>query len=204
MNYHKLAFTDAVKEMQEAQGSRGSYSHMENRSSVDGLTEDEISFISERDSFYMASYGANSFPYIQHRGGPSGFIKIIDNKTIGIVDFAGNKQYISVGNISQNNKVALILVSYPQRARLKIYAEIEIVELSEDSKLYESIKPLDYKFKPERMMLFHVKAFDWNCPQHITARYTAEEIEKALAPQKKHVAALERQIEELKRKLATK
>jgi hypothetical protein len=204
MNYHKLAFTDAVKKMQETQGSRSGYSHMENRSSVDGLTEDEIAFISERDSFYMASYGANDFPYIQHRGGPLGFIKVIDNKTLGIVDFAGNKQYISVGNVAQHNKVALILVSYPDKARLKIYAEIEIVELAANPELYETIKPLDYKFRPERMMIFNIKAFDWNCPQHITPRFTAEEIDKALAPQKKYLEELEKQIQELKNKLANK
>lgn len=204
MNYHKLAFTDAVKKMQETQGSRNGYNHMENRSSVDGLTEDEIAFISERDSFYMASYGANDFPYIQHRGGPTGFIKVIDDKTLGIVDFAGNKQYISVGNVAQNNKVALILVSYPNKARLKLYAEIEIVELTDNPELYETVKPSDYKFRPERVMIFNIKAFDWNCPQHITPRFTAEEIDKALAPQNKYVEELEKQIKELKNKLAKK
>lgn len=204
MNYHKLAFTDAIKKLQEEHGSRGGYDHMEGRSSVEGLSYDEISFISERDSFYMASFGANEFPYIQHRGGPAGFIKIIDEKTIGIVDFAGNKQYISLGNVSQHNKVALMLMSYPQRARLKIYAEIEIKELKDFPDLYEELKPQDYKFRPERMMVFNIKAFDWNCPQHITPRFTAAEIETAFAPQKKYIADLELQIEELKEKLSKK
>jgi hypothetical protein len=204
MNYHNLAFTDAIKKVQEEQGSRSGYDHMESRSSVEGLTQDEIDFISARDSFYMASFGANQFPYIQHRGGPPGFIKVIDDKTIGIVDFAGNKQYISVGNISQHNKVALMLMSYPQKARLKIYAEIEIKELKDFPELYESIKPKNYKFRPERMMIFNIKAFDWNCPQHITPRFTTEEIETALAPQKKYIEDLEKQIVALKEKLTKK
>ncbi|WP_433763973.1 pyridoxamine 5'-phosphate oxidase family protein [Flavobacterium ginsenosidimutans] len=204
MNYQKLAFTDAIKKLQEDNGSRSAYENMEKRSIVDGLTENEIGFISERDSFYMASYGENEYPYIQHRGGPVGFIKVIDDKTIGIVDFSGNRQYISLGNISNNDKVALFLMSYPQRARLKIYARAKAVELKDNEELYNKLKPSDYKFRPERMILFEIQAYDWNCPQHITPRFTKEDIEMAFQPQKEYIAKLENTIKELEEKLAQK
>jgi predicted pyridoxine 5'-phosphate oxidase superfamily flavin-nucleotide-binding protein len=160
MNYSKLAFTDVIKTIQEKLGSRGTYERVENMSYVDGLTPIEKEFISQMDSFYMASFGENGYPYIQHRGGPKGFIKVIGNETIGIVDFSGNRQYISVGNITQNPKVSLILLSYPMRARLKIYAEAEIVEIKDNPGLFDLLKPEDYKFRPERLMLFHIKAYD--------------------------------------------
>ncbi len=204
MNYGQLAFTDTIKKMQEEAGSRSAYDRMEKMSVVDGLTENEVNFISDRDSFYMASFGENEYPYIQHRGGPAGFIKVIDNKTIGIVDFSGNRQYISTGNISKNEKVALIMVSYPQRARLKLYAKAKIVDLDENKDLYDLLKPEDYKFRPERMMVFEIQAYDWNCPQHITPRYSTEEIEQALLPQKKYISDLENRIKELELELSKK
>lgn len=204
MNYSQLAFTDAIKKIQEEVGSRSTYDRMEKMSVVDGLTDNEINFIGDRDSFYMASFGENEYPYIQHRGGPAGFIKVIDNKTIGIVDFVGNRQYISTGNISKNENVALILLSYPQRARLKIYAHAKIVDLKENEELYNLLKPTDYKFKPERMMIFEIQAYDWNCPQHITPRYTTEEIEEALLPQREYIKNLENKIKELESKLSNK
>lgn len=123
---------------------------------------------------------------------------MIDDTTIGIVDFTGNRQYISVGNITNNPKVALIMVSYPLRARLKIYAEAEIVEISEDNNLYQFLKPEDYKFKPERMMIFTIKAYDWNCPQHITPKFSVDEIEELVEPQRKYIDTLEQEIKDLK------
>jgi len=201
MNYSQLAFTDAVKKLQERLGSRHNYERAEKMSYVDGLTDYEINFIANIDSFYMASYGENGYPYIQHRGGPKGFIKVIDNETIGIVDFVGNRQYISAGNISKNPNVSLILLSYPLRARMKIYAEAELIEVDEDHGLYEFLSPDDYKFKPERMMVFHIKAYDWNCPQHITPKYSIEEVEELIEPQKKYIASLEQQVALLKEKL---
>lgn len=204
MNYSKLAFTDAIKEMQERLGSRSSYERMEKMSYVDGLTEAEMEFIGQRDSFYMASFSENEYPYIQHRGGPKGFIKVIDDKTIGIVDFTGNRQYISVGNINKNPKVSLILVSYPQRARLKIYAEAEIVELNENPELYQLLKPEDYKFKPERMMIFKIRAYDWNCQQHITPRFSIPEIKELVAPQLQRIDELEAEVKLLKEELSKK
>lgn len=177
---------------------------MEKTSYVDGLTEHETEYIAQQKSFYMATYGENGYPYVQHRGGPAGFVKVIDTSTIGIVDFVGNRQYISVGNLLRNPKVAIIMVSYPNRARLKIYAEAEIVELKDDDHLFELLQPDDYKFRPERMMLFKIKAYDWNCPQHITPRFTVNQIGEVLAPQKKYIADLEQQIAILKDALSNR
>lgn len=202
MNYSQLAFTDIVKQFQEQLGSRSTYDRVEKTSYVDGLTAAEKEFIEDRDSFYMSSFGDNEYPYIQHRGGPKGFIKVIDDKTIGIVDFSGNRQYISVGNLSKNPNVSLILLSYPHKARLKIYAKAEIVELEADKSLYDFLKPEDYKFRPERMIIFKVQAYDWNCPQHITPRYTVPEIQQVFDQQMQHIRELEQEVEMLKGKLS--
>lgn len=182
-NYASLAFTQAVKSLQEKNGSRASYARMEQSSYVDGLTENETDFISRRDSFYMATIGENGFPYIQHRGGPKGFVKVLDPKRIGFIEFRGNMQYISLGNIQGNSNVSLIMVDYPARARLKIYAKAEILELDDHPGIHALLDLKAYKFRPERMMVFHIEAYDWNCPQHITPRYTLEEIQEAFAGQ---------------------
>lgn len=200
-NFAAIAFTEAVKTLQEKAGSRSSYARMERESYVDGLTENEMQFISERDSFYIASIGETKFPYIQHRGGPKGFVKILDEKRIGFIDFRGNMQFITVGNLTTNTNVSIIMVDYPARARLKLYAKAEVVELSENSELYDMLDLKDYKFKPERMMVFTIEAYDWNCPQHITPRFTVEEIEEAFAGQRHHIAKLEAEVKDLKSKL---
>ncbi len=202
MNYAKLAFTDTIKNLQEKYGSRSNYERMEKFTSTDGLTTREIQLISQRDSFYSASVGENEFPYIQHRGGPRGFLKVLDPQTLGFLDFSGNMQYISVGNIQTNNKVSLFLMDYPNRRRLKIYAEAEIKSLEEDSELAQNLSLDAYKHKPERIILYHIKAFDWNCPQHITPRYTEEEINAAMEPQNAYVEKLELENKELKERLA--
>ncbi|CAN5375582.1 pyridoxamine 5'-phosphate oxidase family protein [soil metagenome] len=200
-NFASLAFTDAVKEMQEKMGSRKSYARMERETWVDGLTDNEIDFISQQNSFYMSSIGENGFPYIQHRGGPKGFVKVLDAKRLGFIDFKGNMQYISVGNIATHKNIALIMVDYPTRTRLKILAKAEIVELKDAPDLYDVLDLDDYSFKPERMMVLHVEAYDWNCPQHITPRYTVADIEAAFAPQRAHIAQLEAEVIALKKKL---
>ena len=201
MNYAKLAFTDAIKKLQEQNGSRTSYDKMERYSSTDGLTANEIKLIEARDSFYMASFGENGFPYIQHRGGPKGFLKVLDPQTLAFLDFSGNKQYISVGNVKTNNKVSLILVDYPAKSRLKVYAEAEVLSLKENPDLEIKLNLEGYKYRPERIMVFHIKAFDWNCPQHITPRYTAEEIEQVFAPQLSYIETLEQEVKSLKAKM---
>ena len=200
-NYPALAFTDAVKKMQEKAGSRSSYARMERDTYVDGLTENEIQFISNMDSFYLATIGENGYPYIQHRGGPKGFLKVLDKKRIGFIDFRGNMQYISVGNMATNNNAAIIMVDYPARARLKILAKASIIELNDDAALYDLLDLKDYQFRPERMMVFDIEAYDWNCPQHITPRYTLEDIEEGFASQREQIAALQAEIKALKGKV---
>lgn len=200
MNYASLAFTDAVRDLQEKLGSRKSYARLEQRSYVDGLTENEVTFISDRDSFYMATIGENDYPYIQHRGGPKGFIKVLDKKRLGIIDYKGNAQYITVGNMASNNHVALIMVDYPTRTRLKLYARARVVELEDDAALYAQLDVEGYQVRAERMMVFDVDAYDWNCPQHITPRYSLEEIDKAFASQREYISQLEAEIKRLKEK----
>src|SRR5258706_5501157 len=143
-NFASIGFSTAARELQEKLGSRQSYARMEKDTYVDGLTENEIDFIAQRDSFYIASIGENNFPYIQHRGGPKGFVKVLDAKRIGFIDFKGNMQYISVGNIATNNNVALIMVDYPSKARLKIYARAAVAELKDNSGLFNLLNTEDY------------------------------------------------------------
>ncbi|PSR55103.1 pyridoxamine 5'-phosphate oxidase [Adhaeribacter arboris] len=201
MNYSQLAFSDAAKELQQEFGSRQIYERVEKYHVVDGLTENEKKFIAEQDHFYMATIGENGYPYIQHRGGPKGFVKVLNEQTLAFVDFSGNRQYISVGNIETNFHVALILVSYPHRARLKVYAQAKIVQLTDEPELFAQIDPADYKHRPERMLVLTVQAYDWNCPQHITPRYTAEELEPAFAAQRQQIADLEAENQKLKAEL---
>jgi uncharacterized protein len=203
-NFAEIAFTESVKTLQTKYGSRGSYDRMEKLNVIDGLSDNEVRFIEDRDSFYMASIGTNEYPYIQHRGGPKGFLKVLDAKRLGFIDFKGNMQYISVGNVSTNNHVALILMDYAAKARLKIYANAEVVDLDEDPLLFSTLDLSDYKFRPERMMIFHIEAFDWNCPQHIIPRYSIEEIKEAFSAQYEYVAKLESEVAFLKSKLSTK
>lgn len=197
-SYASLAFTAPIKALQERYGSRQTYARLEKYTAFEGLTDNEAGFIANRDSFYMASYGENGFPYIQHRGGPKGFLHLIDDTTLGFVDFRGNKQYISVGNVITHPQVSLILVDYPRQTRLKVYAEAEIVELADRPELFRQLDPTAYKHAPERMILLHVKAFDWNCPQHITPRYTTEEINEALVSQQAYIRQLEEEVNRLK------
>lgn len=197
-NFAEIAFSNAAKNLQEKYGSRNSYARMEKFSVVDGLTDGEISFIENQHSFYMASTGSNGFPYIQHRGGPKGFLKVLDSKRIGFIDFSGNKQYVTVGNMATNKKVALIMIDYPQKTRLKIYAKAAVVELDENRELYDLLNLGASKFRPERMLVLNIEAYDWNCPQHITPKYTVDEIEAALIPQQHYIAKLEQEIKALK------
>ena len=200
-NFAEIAFTDEVKKLQEKYGSRATYDRMEKFNVVDGLTQNEIAFIQNGNSFYLASIGVKEFPYIQHRGGPKGFLKVLDSKRLGFIDFTGNKQYVSVGNLTTNNKVSLIMVDYPSRTRLKIFAKAEVVELKDDPKLYDLLDLKAYKFRPERMIVFTIEAYDWNCPQHIIPRYTVGEINDAFLPQLEYIKRLEAEIKVLKSKL---
>jgi len=175
-NFTKLAFTESVKKVQEQQGSRHSYARMETSGDRFVLTPNEISFIQSRDSFYMGTVGENGWPYVQFRGGPKGFLKVIDDTTIGYADFRGNRQYITTGNLNDNNKASLFLIDYPSQRRLKIWAESKIIDADQDPDLVQEFQMDDYKAHIERVVVFTIQAYDWNCPQHITQRYTLEEI----------------------------
>jgi len=177
-NFTKFAFTKSVKQAQEQYGSRKSYARMEESGDCYVLTEKEISFIESRDSFYMATVGENGWPYVQFRGGPKGFFKILDDTTLGIADFRGNRQYISVGNINSSKKASLFLIDYPAKRRLKIWAEAEVLETNEYPELSVKLSLPDYGEVIERLIVFRVQAYDWNCPQYITPRFTENEIKQ--------------------------
>jgi len=170
-----IAFTDAVKKIQKRKGSRDIYANMEQRGSwQDTITKQLTDFIAERDSFYMATVSSEGQPYIQHRGGPKGFLKVIDDHTLGFADFVGNRQYISYGNLEENNKVCLFFMDYPNRTRIKLWGTSEVNE--DDEALIKSLSVTDYKGQVERAFIIHVEAWDRNCPQHIVPRYTKQEI----------------------------
>lgn len=175
-NFTKFAFTESVRKAQERYGSRESYARMEASGDQYVLTEREIPFIESRDSFYMATVGENGWPYVQFRGGPKGFMKVIDNTTLGFADFRGNMQYISVGNINSNRKASLFLMDYPSQKRLKIWAESEVIDAGQDAELRKALEVAGYEAHIERLIIFRIQAFDWNCRQHIAPRYTSEEI----------------------------
>ncbi len=196
--FAKIAFTDSVKKAQEHYGTRRANERLENLDRLAELTNNEALFISERDGFYIATVGEEGQPYVQFRGGPAGFLKVLDEKTLGYADFRGNLQYISVGNLAANNKAALFLMDYPNQTRLKIFAEIEIIDGADDPALIERLTMPDYKAKIERAMVLHVTAYDWNCPQHITPRFTLDEIEIATKPLRDRIAELEGEIERQK------
>ncbi|HSR63457.1 MAG TPA: pyridoxamine 5'-phosphate oxidase family protein [Gammaproteobacteria bacterium] len=173
-----IAFTDTVKNIQKQEGSRDIYAHMEQRGGwEDRVTKQLADFIAQRDSFYMATVNGEGQPYIQHRGGPRGFLKVLDDKTLGFADFSGNRQYISYGNLVDNNKVCLFLMDYPNRKRIKVWGTAEVI--TGDDILNKQLTTSAYKATPERAFIIHVTAWDINCPKHITPRYTVEEI-KAL------------------------
>ena len=179
-NFTNYAFTDSVKLAQEKYGSREAYARMEQAGDKFELSERERDFIESRDSFYMATVGENGWPYVQFRGGPPGFLKVLDATTLGMVDFRGNRQYISVGNIHATKKASLFLIDYPSRRRLKIWAESQVLEPQADRELLARLSLPDYEAVVERIIVFNVVAYDWNCPQHITPRFTAEEIKQGI------------------------
>jgi predicted pyridoxine 5'-phosphate oxidase superfamily flavin-nucleotide-binding protein len=190
--FGSLVFTPVVKELQERFGSRRQYERLSAQGGSNrGLGPDEREFIGERDSFYMASIGSTGWPYVQHRGGPKGFLKVLDDQTIAFGDYRGNKQYISTGNLLTDDRVALILVDYPRQARLKILGHVEIVERAEAAELLDAVRDEGENAFVERVYKIHVEAFDWNCPQHITPRFSVDEIRTVLAPFEERLQALE-------------
>jgi predicted pyridoxine 5'-phosphate oxidase superfamily flavin-nucleotide-binding protein len=203
MSFGSLVFTPVVKKLQERYGSRKQYERMEKSGpSHDRLTAIESEFLAERDSFYWATTGSTGWPYVQHRGGPKGFLNVIDDRTLALADFRGNTQYISTGNLLTDNRVALILIDYPQRARLKILGRVEIFEGDKAGDLIERARMPGYKASIERVFVIHVEAYDWNCPQHITPRYTTEEIREAVRASEERLHSAELENEQLRKELA--
>jgi predicted pyridoxine 5'-phosphate oxidase superfamily flavin-nucleotide-binding protein len=197
-----IAGTPSVKAAQLAHGSAAVWTKAGLGIERGRFTAAEAQFITERDSFYLATVSETGWPYVQHRGGPPGFLHVIDDRTLAFADFRGNRQYISLGNIAANDRVALLLMDYANRRRLKIYARIEVKELAGDPQLAEVVVATDYRAKIERAFLLHLEAFDWNCPQHITPRFSEQDIAAALAPVRAHIAQLEAENEKLRDKLA--
>jgi predicted pyridoxine 5'-phosphate oxidase superfamily flavin-nucleotide-binding protein len=204
-HYGTIAFTDAVRDVQRAHGSDGFYDRKRVQGKaapgIDSLTEDEKDYLAERDSFYLASVGETGWPYVQFRGGPIGFLRVVDDHTIGWADFRGNLQYISTGNLGRNDRVALIAMDYLHRRRLKIFGRARIVTAEEDPALLGTFADPGYDAEVERAVLITVEAFDWNCPQHITMRFTAAELEPHLAPLHRRLAALQDENTQLRDKL---
>ena len=175
--FAEIAFTENVQKVQDRMGSRRTYAKFLDDRYCDGhsLSEREIDFISDQDGFYQATVSESGWPYVQYRGGPRGFLRVLDQTTLAYADFRGNRQYLSVGNLSGNNRVSLILLDYRVRKRLKIWGEASIVEGDRLSDLITDLHDPAYKAIPERAVKIHVRAFDWNCPQHIPQRFTPDE-----------------------------
>jgi uncharacterized protein len=174
-----IGFTPRVKEIQSRKGSRSAYARMEEGGSWQTvITPDAAQFIQAQTSVFFATANTDGQPYIQHRGGPPGFLRVLDPHTIGFADFAGNRQYISTGNLADNPKATLFLIDYAHRRRIKIWGEARVIE--DDPELMQSLMPPDYRARPEQAILFTVAAWDANCPQHIPQRFEAADVARAL------------------------
>ena len=193
-HFLNVVSTPAVKAIQTAQGSRAAYSTRDGETARDQLSESEAGFIATRDSFYMASVSETGWPYIQHRGGAPGFVKVLSPSEIAFADFRGNRQYVSAGNLSKDDRVALFFMDYPSRTRLKLLGHVRTVDLAEEPELAARLIDPGYRAKVERAFVVTVEAFDWNCPQHITPRYTLEELEPALGSLRARIAELEAEL----------
>lgn len=191
-HFAEIAFTPTVKKLQDELGSRSSYARMQSVTEPvnQHLTEAEAGFIAARNSVYMATVGETGWPYIQHRGGPNGFMRVLDARTLGFADFRGNRQYVSLGNLSTDNRVSLFFMDYPNRTRLKLFGRARVVE-PDDQVTLSRLEMPDYRARIERGFLITVEGFDWNCPQHITPRHSAEEVDLLTAPLLARIAELE-------------
>ena len=197
-----IASTPGVRAAQEANGSGEYWANFHGDRAFDRFTLAEAAFIAERDSLYMATVSGSGWPYVQHRGGPLGFIRILDDRTLAIPDFRGNRQYISTGNLATDDRAALILMDYPHRRRLKLYAHVEAKDVAADSKLAAELALPGYRAKVERGLIIQLASFDWNCPQHITPRFSEAELEPALQPFRARLEALEEENKALREELA--
>ncbi|MEL6861153.1 MAG: pyridoxamine 5'-phosphate oxidase family protein [Pseudomonadota bacterium] len=199
-HFGDIAFTDHVKAEQEARGSRDMYAGMTARPAPAGLSDREAAFIAMRDSFYMATVSEDGWPYIQHRGGPPGFLKVLSETALGFADYSGNRQYVSVGNLQTEKRVSLFLMDYPNRARLKLLGNASVVEASSNLELAETLY-IDGQGKVERLFTIDIEAFDWNCPQFITPRFTEQELAASLSPMVEELQTLRQENAFLKQEL---
>lgn len=198
--YADIAFTPAVCALQSSAGSRKAYARLDRADDQrDSLGVAEMEFISARDSFYQATVSETGWPYVQFRGGPAGFLKVLDAKTLGYADFRGNKQFISTGNLKSNDRVSIILMDYASSARLKLFGRARVVTLDDAPALAASLSSPDYVARVERGVIITIEGYDWNCPQHITPRFTQQEIAAASAPLRAELAHLKAELTELKR-----
>jgi predicted pyridoxine 5'-phosphate oxidase superfamily flavin-nucleotide-binding protein len=201
-SFAQIAFTPLVKEQQKKRGSRSQYERMEKLGPQGGaLTEYEREFIRARDSFYLATVSETGWPYIQHRGGEAGLLHVLDEHTLGFVDYRGNRQYISLGNLEHDDRVALFLMDYPSRTRLKILGHADVREGEAAEQLIEQLSTAEERKLVERAVVIHVEAFDWNCQQHITPRFTEEQIVKGMAPLRQRLSELEEENKRLRQEI---
>jgi predicted pyridoxine 5'-phosphate oxidase superfamily flavin-nucleotide-binding protein len=191
-----VAFSPTVKSIQTRKGSREHYAHQEQRGWRTEIDENLEAFLSETNSFYLATASADGQPYIQHRGGPKGFLSVLDRHTLAFADFAGNRQYITQGNLSENPKAYIFVMDYAHRRRVKIWGEARVVE--DDTALTQSLMPKAYRARGEQVILFTVKAWDTNCPQHIPQKFDAADVAAALAARDARIAELEAEVAALK------
>lgn len=195
--FAEIAFTPSVKAAQQRDGSRSNYArNSEGDAEVfnDRLGEAEVDFIAAQRSFYMATVSETGWPYLQHRGGPRGFLMVLDNRTLAFADYAGNRQLISVGNLATNDRVALILMDYAQRVRLKLLGRLVVQDLAPQDALAKTLIDPAYRARPQRAMVITVEGFDWNCPQHIPVRIDAEDAQRVLDQRDARIAELEKRI----------
>ncbi|HEY4988054.1 MAG TPA: pyridoxamine 5'-phosphate oxidase family protein [Bradyrhizobium sp.] len=191
-----VAFTPAVKSIQARKGSREAYARAEEKGWHTEIDDNLAAFLNEANSLYLATASADGQPYIQHRGGPKGFVKVLDSQTLAFTDFAGNRQYITQGNLSENPKAYIFVMDYAHRRRVKIWGEARIVE--DDPALKEQLTPRGYRARPEQVILFKITAWDTNCPQHIPQKFDAADVATALAARDARIAELEAELATLK------
>ncbi len=196
-----IALTPSVRAAQAANGSAGLFENFEGDRAFDRFDERAAAFIAERDSFYMASVSETGWPYVQHRGGPKGFLKPLDERRLGFLDFRGNRQYISLGNLTADDRVALFLMDYTRRKRMKIYARASHHQLGDEPDLAAALNLDEYPGVAERAVMFTLEAYDWNCPQHITKRLDAVDVKAELSEFQVRVAELEAENAELRERL---
>ncbi len=192
-----VAFTPAVKSIQARKGSRETYAQVEDRGGWRTEIDDNLAaFLASADSVFFATASADGQPYVQHRGGPRGFVKILDKTTLAFADYAGNRQYITQGNLSENPKAYIFVMDYAHRRRVKIWGEARVVD--DDPALLQSLMPQGYKARPEQVILFRIAAWDTNCPQHIPQKFDAADVAAALAARDERIAELEAELAALK------